>query len=1120
MKCPKCSTRNRTGAHFCSGCGAQFHTSHTSKSKPLKCPSCSFANDSRAKFCRGCGQSLAELVGETTSKIAADRKDAMGERRQLTVMFCDLVGSTHLSTKLDPEEHHGIIRSYQKASAQVAARYKGFVAQYLGDGIMVYFGYPQAHEDDAERAVHAALGIIESISALRPHHDVRLQVRIGIATGLVVVGDAIEKGATWEIAVVGESPNLAARMQGLAQPNEVVIAQTTRHLLGTQFDYEDLGQHALKGFTQPVQAWRVVGNHSVDSRFKAVHATGLTPLVDRIEELALLKDRGNRVFSGAGQIVLLGGEPGIGKSRLARALLQWLCEQHDASLVEFQCSPYHTQSPFFPVGETLQRMIFGGGHSRDDSARWTTLKTYLDEAGLGSLDHVLPLFANLLSIPLPPECPPLTLTQLRQRRLTRQYVLSLLLQRAREKPALLLVEDLHWADPTTMELMDFLVEQSVRQPLLGLFTFRPEFHPTWASRDHVNILRIDRLQGSDASELVRQASRGEELAPEIVKAVVSKTDGIPLYIEEFTKTVVESRKAAATRAEKMPVTIPASLHDLLLARLDRLGESRSIAQLMAMLGRQFREDLLRAVWGGSKKDLRAHVQRIVEAELIHPLGEPLQDQYQFKHALIQDAAYQSLLKSTRVSKHQHIAEMIERAFPGIVSAEPERVAQHYAAGKCPAKAISFWLKAGQQTLRRNAPQEAIAHLRNGLALLQDLPEPSERARADLDLHVALIPALAAAKGYAAHEVEEACNRVLTLCDPSHHIQQKFSAMFGLYTFHISRANHVKALGLASQLLEIAQSTKSEDLLLEAHLIKGIAYYWLGEYDKGIVHCEEAFKLYNSERHARHVFQFGQDPGAIASTYLSVLYWFLGNPDKSSYFSEQAASLARLRDHPFTLSFVITYRVFLDLLYRRDRVSADTWNQELFQLCTNHDIPTFVPHNCAFTGWSACEAGDVNIGITKIEAALEKCQSTGHWCNAPYWYGLLAMAYVQAGNPAKAVETLEQGFVTMERTAERYAEPELHRFRGIVLDRQDVDAVESERCFRQAFDLAAKKGAKGWVLRAAESLVHCLERQGKRKEAQDVVERVVREFPPEADSRDLIFLRQVIASSAITQVTKP
>jgi predicted ATPase/class 3 adenylate cyclase len=1060
----------------------------------MRCPDCGFDNPPGMKFCGGCGKSL----------LARPRAEA--ERRHLTVMFCDLVNSTLLSTTLDPEDHREIIRSYQNVCAQVIARYQGYIAQYLGDGIMVYFGYPQAHEDDGERAVHAGLGIVQAIGALRLRHDLSVQVRVGIATGLVVVGDVLGKGTAWEIAVVGETPNLAARLQALAQPNTVVIASATRNLLGTQFDYEDLGPQTLKGFTHPVQAWRVIGERSVESRFKAVRAVGMTPLVDRVEPLALLKDRARMVLGGTGQIVLLGGEPGIGKSRLARALLEWMCEEHSASLIEFQCSPYHTQSALFPAVESLQRLIFAGSRPKDDAAGWESLKVYFSETGLDKLEHALPLFANLLSIQLPAGYPPLVLTRQRQQRLTREYLLSFILHRAQGKPILLLVEDLHWADPSTLALLEFFVEQAGQHPLLGLFTYRPEFRQPWSSRPHVVDIPLERLQEDDAAELVHQASGEERLSFALIKTLVAKTDGNPLYLEELTKTVLESRLAATAAA-----LIPASLHDLLLGRLDRLGEAKRVAQLAAMLGREFRWELLQAVWSDGKEMLRAHVQRLVEAEVIYPSGKSPQERYLFKHALIQDAAYESLLKSSRVIQHQHIAEVIEQQFPDLVAAEPERVAQHYAAGKCPGKAISFWLKAGQQTLRRNAPQEAIAHLRSGLALVYELPDIPQRGRIELDLQTALVPALVAAQGYAASDIETACHRVLALCDPARDVQQQFSALFWLWTFNAGHANHRKALEIATQLLYVAERTRNEDLLLEAHLINGLANYFLGEYRNAFDHQAKSLSMYDEERHGGHLFKFGQDPGVIDCVFLSMLHWLLGDADKSLSCSEQALALARRRKHPFTLSFAISFRLYLDMCRGERSSSTIAFKEELLQLCTDHDIRNWLPHLSLFDGWLACEAGNPGAGIRHIQAAIEKCHATKYLINLPYWNGLLAMAFLQAGDTTMAEEALAQAFVHMEQNDERIAEPELHRFRGILFDRQGADVTVVERCYRQALELAARKGAKGWALRAAVSLAACLNRHGRRDDAIEALQEVMRGFPSSVENRDLADARQLLAS---------
>ncbi len=1101
MDCPACQTRNKDERRFCMNCGAPL---------PVKCANCGFTNDPGAQYCGGCGNSLALAVDPTpVPEARAEREASVAERRQLTVMFSDLVGSTELSTTLDPEDLRDIIRAYQDTCGKVIAEYDGYIARYMGDGIMVYFGYPQAHEDDAERAVHAGLDIVEAVSALSPLPDVTLQVRVGIATGRVVVGDVIGEGASSEKVVVGETPNLAARLQGLAQPDTVVIAPATRYLLGTQFEYEDLGEHTLKGLAQPLRIWRVLARRAVQSRFEAVRAAGMIPLVDRVEEVGLLQSRWDSVLNGSGQIVLVGGEAGIGKSRLARVLVDVVHEDASAWAMEFQCSPYHTQSALYPVIEFLQQQIYTGSRPKDDAAKWAGLEAFLDNTHL-DIEQALPLFANLLTIPFPAGQPPLTLTSERQRHVTQQYLLSLITELTQTKPVVLLLEDLHWADPSTLELVDFFVEQVPRERILALFTHRPEFTPPWSSRRQVTSILVDRLQGDDAIELVRQASGTQELAPEMIKTVVEKTDGVPLYLEEFTKTVVESHAAAdASGGKASDIVIPSSLHDSLLARLDRLGKAKGIAQLAAMLGREFSAEVLQAVWTEDQETLRIGLQRLVEAEFIYPRGEPPHERYLIKHALIQDAAYESLLKSSRVRKHQHIAGVMEARFPDIVSAQPELLAQHYAAGKVPEKAVQFWLTAGQQTLRRNAHVEAIAHLHSGLAAVDKLPATPERALTEINLQIALVPALLAAKGYGAPDVELACTRALQMCDTVGDVPQKFFALFGLWTFHVVRANHATSLEHASRFFALAEAAKNDDLLLEGYLIVGIAHFFLGDFAKALSNFEQCIKRYERERHGGHAFQFGQDPAVIALNYLSWIYWLLGDPKEALRRSDEAVSLARDLNHPFSLSFALSFAGW-HRLYCRDRTAADEIIRETVQLCTDQQIQVFLAHGRVLAAWSKCEAGNLDEGIVEMQAALDYFRATGSRCFLPYWDAFFAMAHAAAGNTSKADEVLAKAIEEMEEFGERWSEPELHRYRGMLLHQQGAASDEVERCHRQALEVAQRQGTKAWALRAATSLAEYLSEQGKRAEARAVLQEVLSGFPPNVDGKDFDDARRLLA----------
>jgi class 3 adenylate cyclase len=661
-RCPGCSADVRPGTRFCAECGQRL---------PPRCPHCGHANAATAKFCVNCGQAAA---------APPPAPDA--ERRHLTVMFCDLADSTALSTRLDPEDHREVLRAYQAACARAVSRYEGHLAQFLGDGVMAYFGYPKAHEDDAERAALAGLEIVAAVAGLSPL-GVAIRARVGIASGLAVVGDKIAKGSDWEVGVVGETPNLAARLQGLAKPGEVVIGPHTRRLLGGQFEYQDLGAHTFKGFAQPLEAFRVVSAVALDSRFKALRGFNVG-LVDRREEQALLKALGARAARGGCQAVLIQGEAGIGKSRLAHALAEWMVESGGARLVEMQCSAHHTHSALFPAVNALRQLAFGGRRRQGGGTPWEALAQFLGETLGEEGGEALPLFASLLSIPAPEGYPVSQLPPERQALL--RHLLELFAGCGGGGPVLLLMEDLHWADPSTLEFAGHLVAHGGDRRLLMLSTARPEFAPSWAAHPGATLLPLGRLPDEDAAELVRQAACG--LEGEAVEAVVAKTDGVPLYLLEYAKAVAEAGGPGGGRV------IPSSLHDLLLARLDRLGEAKAVAQAAALLGREFDGQLLEAVWEHGAPSLEAGLGRLLSEALVRPKGGPARRRYEFRHALIQDAAYESLLKSRRAAAHRRIAEVAERDFPETAEAEPEWLAQHFSLAGLPGRAAAHWERAG------------------------------------------------------------------------------------------------------------------------------------------------------------------------------------------------------------------------------------------------------------------------------------------------------------------------------------------------------------------------------------------------------------------------------------------
>jgi class 3 adenylate cyclase len=813
------------------------------------------------------------LVWTGAVSPAQDEAAAVGpappdaERRQLTVLFCDLVDSTVLASQLDPEELREVVRAYQDTCAKVIARFEGHIAQYLGDGLLVYFGYPLAHEDDAQRAVRAGLGMIEALGQLNTRlpqeRGVHLAARLGIHTGLVVVG-VVGGGTRQEQLALGETPNVAARLQGLAAPNTLVISTATLQLLGGFFTYQSLGTPVLKGLAQPVEVYQVLHERMARSRLEAVGSTGLTPLVGREQEAALLRERWAQVKDGLGQVVLLSGEAGIGKSRLVQVLQEHIASEPQAWLTPCQCSPYHQNTALYPMIDLLEQVALRFDREESPQQKLHKLEGFLVQYGL-QLVEAVPLFAGLLSLPLPDTSAPLTMSPEQQKQQILQALLTIFLRIAAQQPVLFVMEDLHWVDPTTLELLTLLVDHGPATRILALWTFRPDFSPPWTGRAHLTQVTLPRLPRRQAAEMTDRVAHGKALPPEVVEQIVAKTDGVPLFVEELTKMVLESG-LLQEREERYeltgplpPLAIPATLHDSLMARLDRLATVKSLAQLGATLGREFSYALLHAVSLWDEATLQQGLHQLVEAEFLYQQGLPPQATYLFKHALIQDAAYQSLLRSTRQQYHQRIAQVLEARFPESCETQPELLAHHYTEAGLTEQAIGYWQQAGQRAIQRSANVEAVNHLTRGLALLTLLPDTPERTQQELAFHLSLGAQLAVTKGYAASEVEQAFARARALCQQGGERPQLGFVLWGLYRFYFMRAEHRTAQELAAQLLRLAQHDLAPVVLLAAHAALGTALWVQGHLTAAREHLVPALPRVEAQQRRELAFRYGVDP---------------------------------------------------------------------------------------------------------------------------------------------------------------------------------------------------------------------------------------------------------------------
>jgi TOMM system kinase/cyclase fusion protein len=1036
------------------------------------------------------------------------RRVSEAERRQLTVMFCDLVDSTALAVQLDPEDLREVVRAYQETSAAMIQRFGGYIAQYLGDGLLVYFGYPQAHEDDAQRAVRASLGLVAAMGELNArlarHTGVRLAVRIGIHTGLVVVGE-MGGGSRQEQLALGETPNVAARIQGLAAPDTVAISPATFRLVRGYFTCQDLGSHALKGLAAPLQVYRILGESEAQSRLEVAEASGFTPLVGRESEVAVLLERWAQSQEGRSQVVLLRGEAGIGKSRLVEALREHV-RREGATRIAFRCSPYYQNSALYPVIDHLQRFL---QWQRDDTpeAKLDTLEQMLRTYRL-PLEDVVPLFAALLSVPLPERYPALNLTPQRQRQKTQEALVAWLLEEAERQPVLTVWEDLHWADPSTLEVLGLVLDQAPTARMLILLTCRPELRPPWGPQAPVTQVILNRLGHTQIETMITLLTGGKTLPVEVVQQVVAKTDGIPLFVEELVKMILESglvREETDRYVLTGPLpslAIPSTLHDSLMARLDRLSTTRTLIQLGAVLGREFAYELLQAVAAVDEMTLEQGLAQLMDAELIHQRGLPPQSQYIFKHALIQEAAYQSLLRSTRQQYHQRIAQVLEAQFPETVETQPELLAHHYTEAGLSESAVGYWQRAGQHANAHSANAEALSHLTKGLAVLTTLPETPERFQRELALQTLLAQVLKDAKGYAHPAVEQAYTRARELCRQIGETPQLFPTLLGLSIYYVVRAELQTARELGAQLLSLAQRDQDPVLLVEAHYALGVTYFWLGEFASAREHLEQGIAHYDPQRHQAHLALFGQVTGAVCLCRVAPVLWYLGYPDQARARSHEAHMLARELSHPFSLAYVLLWTA---LLYTHHREVQETqeWADAATVLSIEREFPFWSIQGMILQGWALAAQGQGAEGMAQIHQGLVALRATGTEVLRPYYLGLLADAYGKMRQVREGLALLDEALALVNKTGERWPEAELHRLKGELLLLLSADNhAEAEGCLHQALAVARRQQAKSLELRAATGLSRLWQQQGKRTEAHQLLAEIYSWFTEGFDTADL------------------
>lgn len=1118
MRCPACDSEIPKHARFCIACG-----------KPLgiRCAGCAAQNPASARFCLHCGQSLdgSSAPSEDHGRTAASGPDASqiklingasarthrsSERRHLTVLFSDLVGSTELSIRIDPEDLRRLVESYQRLCNQVIQRFEGHLAQYLGDGIVAYFGYPAAHEDDVQRAVRAGLAIIEDLPRLNASLAHPVRVRIGIHTGLVVVGEMGGGGKREQLAL-GDTPNIAARVQALAQPNTVVITDGVHQIVRGLFECERLGSREVKGVAEPLTLHRVVRQTNARSRFEVAIASGLTSLVGRDKEVTLLTTHWEAAKDAEGRAVTLIAEPGLGKSRLAQALKEHV-KSDGAPHFEMRCSPYYRNSPFYPVIDYLQRALGFERHHKPQ-ARLRRLEKALAEFGL-ALDNALPPLARLLSLPTPEDrYPESHLSPQRQKERTQQVMLEWVVQAAKRGPLLMVCEDLHWSDASTIELLSALVEHAPSSRLMLLFTARPEFTPPWSKRSEAITLTLGRLAEAEALAMVDRVA-GAEFPAQVARLLANKSDGVPLYVEELTKNVLESGILRRTEdryevaGPLPPLAIPVTLQDSLMARLDRLSTTREVAQLGSVLGREFSYELIHAVSGLDESALGAALTTLVGAGILFQHEAIPQARYVFKHALLQDAAYESLLRSTRQQYHQRVATLLDERFPEIKNDRPELLAHHYTRAGLNARAIPYWHAAGQRSIEKSANIEALSHLGQALKLLGTLPAAPQRDQQELGLQLALGVAWMAVKGYSAPELEKAYGRALEICEAFGESPQTLPVMMGLWAFYLVRGQIRTSEKVASEALELADRLQIPALQMEAHLRVGISRLMMGRVPVARDHLERALALWIPHEHRGHALIYGQDPGMAIHAYLGWCMIESGRTDEGLQLNRKALEVARDHAHPLSAAFAQCFLVRAHL-FRREFDQAHRIAQQMIQLCIDQDFPLWLIGGRILDGMALVQLSPDRAAVEELRRQIDAWFTIGAGTEVPFYLSAVVKAETRMGNRDAAAADIEHALASVRERGEFIHEPEMLRLKGELLacvyqpnEGASGNAREAEIVLERALKLAREGRMKLTELRTAISLGHLWSETGRRADAYAMLSELYNSFVESFDTADL------------------
>src|SRR6516225_4982083 len=1049
---------------------------------------------------------------DSTTEPKPELRDE-AERRHLTVMFCDLVGSTALSTRLDPEDMWRVVASYQAAIAAVIGRYQGMIAQYMGDGVLAYFGYPVAQEDSAVQAVRAALEIVDAVASLRTDLGAALQARIGVATGTVVVSELLISEISAEQATIGETPNLAARLQTLAEPGTVLICPSTRQLTGGYFNYRDLGQLSLKGFAQPISASQVLGMSGVESRFDAMHTSKPPPLFGREEEMDLLLRRWQQATQEEGQVVVLTGEPGIGKSHIAVALNERLQSESHITLRYF-CSAHHTHSAFSPFVNQLERAA-GFKHNDSPAQKLAKLNALLSPS-TDDPEHVAVL-ANLLALPADDRYRLQDLTPQKRKEKTFEALLDQFDALAARQPVLIIFEDGQWIDPTSLELLAATVEHVPQLRALLLVTARPQFMPPWPSYPHLTTIALTRLGRRDGTALVLGVTGGKTLPKEVMDQILAHTDGVPLFIEELTKMVLEGGLLRERDGGYVldgplpPLAIPTSLQASLTARLDRLSPVRAMAQIGAVVGREFHYELLNAVAGLPKQKLDEALDQLVRSELMFCRGNISHAVYTFKHALVRDAAYAGLLKSRRVHLHAAIAKLLETEYPGVVQTQPETLAHPLTEAGLIEKAIVYWSQAGKNAALRSANLEAIAHRERGIELTRYLPAGEELHRSELDLQLILGPCLIATHGPAASKAVSTFTRARELCERLGQPPEYLQVMFWLATASVVRGELPQALEMIAGLPKAAEARGNRPALLNGIRGRAMILMFMGRIVEAREVLERAMELFNATQEADRIAAraAGQDAGVSILAFMAWVSWFLGQVDEAVSRMTAALERADAVSHAHTFAYAWYYASVLHAL-RGEAEPARSYAERCLEISQRHGFRHWIGLSRSIRDICAAVLGSSGSRLDEVKTAVDEYRSAGYQLGVTVQFVLLCPALLHHNQPEVALEAINQGLSIVSHNSERFFEAELYRLKARGLLLRGAPDTEVESFLKQALRTSGSQEARSLELRAATDLARFWMAQGRCAEALDILGPTYACFTEGFDTQDLKNAKTLLA----------